>query len=445
MSVKNGKSKEKSEESLSFIQSYFKEAEEKRILTKETLELFIKTEWLEEILLVSLNNSESDKNIRQKYLSAKKRFNELKVLMESNLKDKRGVIKKILSAETNRLKKLDELLKNKQKDNQEIIEGMINDKILNIEQQILKEDLFINIEWLREMLFFLKKDKVVLEAIIKEKILNIKQKIIEGNLFLAVRWAQNHKNLFLNQSFFNLLQDANFGLVNAVYKFDILKGYYLSTYAARCMKREIISGFNNQNFVIKTPCKGFDLRKVNYIEFQFYAQFGRFPKAEEVAERAEISVQEVKYIKEKEIKLMFLDIVPFLKGKKLVLFYNGIENRNFIVNLTFFLDNKTPEIIFGEIELMQEFEIFLSNILSAKEKRITELFYRDDKSLEDIGKEFKLSRERIRQIGNEVLYKLRVSKLLETLKKIFPEITEEQIKKAKELRKEEKKIKFKKR
>jgi len=223
-----------------------------------------------------------------------------------------------------------------------------------------------------------------------------RKKMINGNLRLVVSVAKKYRHKGL--SFLDLIEEGNIGLMKAVEKYEYRRGYKFSTYATWWIRQAITRAISDKAKTVRTPVHAREkLSKLHKISIHLAHELGREPYVDELAEKAEMNINEVKRILDSSKQPVSIDRP--IEGREDSYIVDFLEDKN----------TENPPAVATQDSLKHNIGQVLDT-LSFREREIIKLRYGVGDgytyTLEEIGRRFKVTRERVRQLEAKALKKM---------------------------------------
>ena len=242
-------------------------------------------------------------------------------------------------------------------------------------------------------------DEVDLARRIREGDQKALDKLVRANLRFVVSVAKQYQNQGLSLP--DLINEGNLGLIRAAQRFDETRGFKFISYAVWWVRQSILQALAEQSRIVRLPLNRVgSLNKINKERSKFEQEFERIPSAEELAERIDIPADQVADTMKVSGRHISVD-APFADG-----------DENSLLDVLINDDTPTPDRVLNQESLSKEVDRALQQ-LDERERNIVKMFFgigSQEMTLEEIGAKYDLTRERVRQIKEKAIRRLKSQK-----------------------------------
>jgi len=233
------------------------------------------------------------------------------------------------------------------------------------------------------------------------------ERLVNSNLRFVVSVAKQYQNQGLSLG--DLINEGNIGLIKAARRFDETRGFKFISYAVWWIRQSVLQALGENGRIVRLPLNRIGiLSKIKYLNTEFEQENGREPSANEIAEKLQVNGSDVLEALQISSRNISLD-APIKEG----------EESNYLGILTNSIQSFPDDNLITS-SLKQEIEVSLKT-LPEREADVLKLYFGLDSdyplTLEDIGEKFHLTRERVRQIKEKAIRRLRHKKRSNTLRK----------------------------
>jgi len=288
----------------------------------------------------------------------------------------------------------------------------------HVDQENLSEDLVkLYLQEIGKVPLLTREEEVRLARRVQRGDERAREQLAVANLRLVVSIAKRHKGC--GMPLLDLIQEGNIGLMKAIEKFDPSRGYKFSTYATWWIRQAITRAIADKARTIRIPTHMLELmRKIYKVEEEYVQNNGYPPTLQEIAQLLNMPLEEIERAKK---------ITPYTRS-----FEEPIGDEEDSTLGDFIGSKRATSPMHAALSELQVEELWQAlSELSYRERRILELRFglngEQPLTLEQVGKEFDLSRERIRQIEKEALEKLRHTRLRQRLQQFENLVQEEEV------------------